>query len=226
MLDTWMDAMLGGQELLPHTPPASVGGADDEDDQAHMIKFEMLDDEGFNHHPMLKQEPSFGQPAAAPARVVARKAPRGHPRPRSSPAAKPAARKAPRARPRQQPAPAAKPRGGHVSKYTPKEQALLCMVPQAVLRGESGEYRAHKALVAHRLSPGQKLLLSQLRRRERATVYTSKKRAANKSMHARAMEDRDMYRSRNTVLEAENASLRRELEQMQRTAADQAAAYM
>ena len=106
-----------------------------------------------------------------------------------------------------------------MSKYTAEQQVLLSIVPRAVLRGEKEGYKAHKALDAHRLSPPQKQLLGQLRRRERATVHTSNKRAANKSMHARVEEERDAYRSRNAVLEAENASLRRELERLnQRTA--------
>ena len=58
-----------------------------------------------------------------------------------------------------------------------------------------------------------------LRRRERATVYTSNKRAANKTKHAQVEEERDAYRSRNEALEAENASLRRELERLSKGAA-------
>ena len=105
---------------------------------------------------------------------------------------------------------------GHVSKYTPEERAVLSIVPQAVLRSSMEDFKEHKKLLTTALSPDQKKLLTKLRRRERAAVYSHRKRAAKKDMHAQVEEERDMYRDRTTVLEAENTRLRRELEQLQK----------
>lgn len=111
---------------------------------------------------------------------------------------------------------------GHVSKYTAEEVDVMQLwggvdSAREILRSDKDVYQAAKEALSQsgQLCEGRKKVLTQLRRRERAAVYTNKKRAVKRNQHAQLIEERNRERARVVALEQENATVRAELQRLQ-----------
>ena len=100
------------------------------------------------------------------------------------------------------------------TKYSPEEREVLVLVPKEVLRGTKEAYSQHRRGMAVALTPPQNRVLSKLRRRELAAVYSDRKRRAARQKNASVLAERDGFRACNVTLEAENTLLREQLQQL------------